>query len=61
MSILGVRQEFDIIGLDRGESHLFNEVLVNCVEPLCKEFCSLLGIVELGIVGVCCCTIDSFD
>ena len=48
MSILGVRQEFDIIGFDR-ESHLFNKVLVNCIEPPHKELCSLCGIVQLGV------------
>jgi hypothetical protein len=48
MSILGVRQEFNIIGFNR-ESRLFNKVFVNCIEPPQKEFCSLHGIAELGI------------
>jgi hypothetical protein len=66
MSILGVRQEFNIIGFDT-ESRLFNKVLVNCVEPPHKELCSLRGIVKLGVavlvglVEVCCCTFDRFD
>ena len=66
MSILGVRQEFNIIGFDT-ESRLFNKVLVNCVEPPHKELCSLRGIVKLavavlvGLVEVCCCTFDRFD
>ncbi len=62
----GVRQEFDIIGVAK-EPHLFNEVLVNCIELPCKEFCSLCSILELGItvlvglIEVCCCTSDCFD
>ena len=66
MSILSIRQEFDIVGFDR-ESRLFNKVLVNCVEPSHKELCSLCGIVKLGVavlvglVEVHCCTLDRFD
>jgi len=66
MSILGVRQEFDIIGFNR-VSRLFNKVLVNCVEPPHKELCSPRGIFELGVavlvglVEVRCCTFDRFD
>jgi len=65
-SILGIREEFDIIGFDR-ESRLFNKVLVNCVEPPHKELCSLRGIIELGVdafvglIEVRCCTFDRFD
>ena len=66
MSILSIRQEFDIVGFDR-ESRLFNKVLVNCVEPPHKELCSLRGIIELGVavlvgfVEARCCTFDRFD
>jgi len=62
MSILGVHQEFNIIGFDR-ESCLFDKVFVNCVEPPHKEFCSLRGVIELGVavlvglVEVRCCTL----
>ena len=40
-------------------SRLVNKVLVDCVEPPCKEFGSLHGITELGIavlVGLACPT-----
>jgi hypothetical protein len=66
MSVLSVRKEFDIVGLD-GESRLFNKVLVNCVEPPHEEFGTLRGTVELGVavlvglIEIHCCIFDCFD
>ncbi len=64
--IFSIHQEFNVIRLN-GKPHLFNKVLVDCVELPCKEFGSLHDIVILGIsiladlVEICYRTLDRFD
>jgi hypothetical protein len=64
--IFGVGQEFNVIRLD-GQPRLSNEVLVDCVEPPCKEYGFHCGIIELGIavlvrlVEICCCALDCYN
>jgi hypothetical protein len=43
----GLFHEFGIIRLN-GKPCFVKKALVDCIEPPCKEFCSLCGIIKLG-------------